>query len=248
MRIPTVEGLIKRRILVNYRVDAELMRRFLPQRFRPKLQADYAIAGICLIRLEQIRPAGLPAILGISSENAAHRVAVLWDEADGRTREGVFIPRRDTSSLLNHLAGGRIFPGEHQHADFRVTDAGGKIDFAMKSRDGSVSVELRGTPTTRWLSSSVFGSLEETSRFFEAGSVGFSVTKTKERFDGLQLKTSFWKVEALVPEHVQSSFFADEAAFPAGSVEFDHALLMREIPHRWVHEPDLHSEPPCVCS
>jgi len=248
MRIPTVEGLIKRRILVNYRVDAEVMRRFLPSRFRPKLQGGYAIAGICLIRLEAIRPEGFPALLGISSENAAHRVAVLWTEADGREREGVFIPRRDTSSVLNHVAGGRIFPGEHQFADFKVNDRKGKIDFAMKSRDGRVSVELRGSSSTTWPSASVFGSLAETSRFFEAGSVGFSVTKTKDRFDGLQLETAFWKVEALTVDHVHSSFFADSATFPSGSVEFDHALLMRDIPHRWLQEPDLHSAAPCVCT
>src|SRR6186713_1755384 len=113
MRLPVINGLIRRRLLVNFRVDAEVMRRFLPTPFRPKLHQGYAIAGICLIRLEQIRPKWLPQYLGISSENAAHRIAVLWDEASGAEREGVFIPRRDTGSWMNHLAGGRLFPGEH---------------------------------------------------------------------------------------------------------------------------------------
>jgi hypothetical protein len=46
------------------------------------------IAGICLIRLKQIRPRSLPALLGLSSENAAHRIAVEWEE-HGAYREGV---------------------------------------------------------------------------------------------------------------------------------------------------------------
>src|SRR6185436_17025543 len=87
MRIPTVRGLSKRRILVNYRVDPAVLTPLLPMPFRPKIVRGFGMAGICLIRLKGLRPAGLPAWLGISSENAAHRVAVEWDD-DGTTREG----------------------------------------------------------------------------------------------------------------------------------------------------------------
>jgi len=46
----------------------------------------------------------------ISSENGAHRIAVEWEE-NGTLKEGAYIPRRDTSSTLNSLAGVTIFPG-----------------------------------------------------------------------------------------------------------------------------------------
>ena len=130
MRLPEIQGTIRRRILVNFRVDPEVMQRQLPAKFRPKLHEGSAIAGICLIRLENIRAKAIPGLPGFSSENAAHRVAVLWDE-EGRTREGVFIPRRDTDSLLNHLAGGRLFPGEHHQAHFEVETTKDDIDFEI---------------------------------------------------------------------------------------------------------------------
>src|SRR5215468_7943504 len=97
MRIPIIRGVIDRRILVNFRVDAEILARLLPPPFRPKLVNGAGMAGVCLIRLKHIRPRLLPSFLGISSENAAHRIAVEWDQ-DGAVREGIFIPRRDTSS------------------------------------------------------------------------------------------------------------------------------------------------------
>ena len=56
MRLPTIEGIIRRRILVNFRVDPQVIQSVLPSRFRPKLHQGQAIAGICLIRLEHIRP------------------------------------------------------------------------------------------------------------------------------------------------------------------------------------------------
>ena len=69
MRLPVLKGLIRRRALVNFRVDERVMRQFLPSPFRPKLHDGYSIAGICLIRLEQIRPEWAPRFCGISSEN-----------------------------------------------------------------------------------------------------------------------------------------------------------------------------------
>jgi hypothetical protein len=241
MRLPIIQGLIRRRLLVNFRVDAEVMSRFLPPPFRPKLHRGWAIGGICLIRLEEIRPAWLPRWCGISSENAAHRIAVLWDDPKGGPREGVFIPRRDTGSMLNHLAGGRIFPGEHHFADFCVDDDGTKIDFAMRARDGEVTLSLRAEAGNTLPASSCFESLDQASGYFEGGCVGYSVTSDSCRLDGLKLQIDGWKVRPLAVEHIESSFFANESIFPRGSALFDHALVMRDLPHRWHSEPDLHT-------
>ncbi len=242
LRLPVIEGLIRRRLLVNFRVDAEVMGRFLPAPFRPKLHRGHAIAGICLIRLEHIRPAGLPSFRGLSSENAAHRIAVVWDGPAGDPKEGVFIPRRDTSSWLNQAAGGRVFPGEHNLADFTVADDGSSVAMSIRARDGRMSIELRVRGSEALPPTSCFGSLAESSAFFEGGCVGYSVTRGGRRLDGMRLQTQDWRVRPLDVEHVESSFFAAESAFPAGSVVFDHALIMREIRHAWHGEADLFTE------
>lgn len=239
MKLPVLQGIIRRRLLINFRVAPDVMQRQLPSRLRPKLVDGWAIAGICLIRLEEIRPRAVPGFLGISSENGAHRVAVQWDEA-GQSKEGVFIPRRDTGSLVNHFAGGRVFPGEHHHADFDVKDDGKRIDLTMKSRDDGVRVEVRAKSAAGLPGSSVFKSVDAASAFFERGSVGYSVSSDDGRLDGLKLETQGWKVSALDVEYVRSSFFDDEARFPRGSVEVDHGLVMRDIPHEWHSEHDVH--------
>ena len=81
MRFPKIEGLIRRRVLVNFRVDPAVIRALLPAPLRPQITGGAVQAGICLIRLETMRVAGLPAALGFDSENAAHRIAVEWDAA-----------------------------------------------------------------------------------------------------------------------------------------------------------------------
>jgi Uncharacterized conserved protein (COG2071) len=239
MKLPALEGVIRRRILVNYRVIPEVMQKVLPPKFRPKLHFGWAVGGICLIRLEHIRPHGMPAFLGRASENAAHRIAVLWHDDQGKTQEGVYIPRRDTDSRINRFVGGKLFPGEHHGADFRVEDNGRKIDFEMVSHDRTTTVQVRGKAATELPPSSEFKDLATASAFFEAGALGYSVTRDPRRFDGLRLKTAVWRIDPLHVDHQYSSFFSDQTRFPPQSVLFDCALIMRDIDHEWLSEPAL---------
>jgi hypothetical protein len=240
MRLPVIQGVIRRRILVNFRVDPAVMQRLLPARFTPKLHAGHAIAGVCLIRLEQIRPRFAPASLGLSSENAAHRVAVRWEDAVGEPREGVFIPRRDTGSMATRLMGGRLFPGEHHRATFAVREDAETIDLRMQSLDGGVAVSVRGRFGGELPGASCFPSLAVASAFFEPGSLGYSATSEPGRLDGLELRTRGWRIEPLQIEEVRSTYFADPAKFPPGSVEFDCALGMRNLAHEWHGAEDLY--------
>jgi len=237
MKIPTLSGTIKRRILVNFRADPETVQQLLPEGFRAKLHRGKAIAGICLIRLEHIRPKMAPEFLGLSSENAAHRIAVEWDE-NGETREGVYIPRRDTDSTLNSLAGGTLFPGEHNRADFTVNETGERIDFSMKSRDEEVKVEFNGTYADDLPKDSIFEKLEDSSEFFRGGALGYSVTRGQKHLDGITLETKEWKVRPLDVEHVVSTYYGDKSVFPEGTIEFDHALIMQDVEHEWHAAPD----------
>jgi hypothetical protein len=236
--MPVVRGVIDRRILVNYHVDPAVLVRFLPPPFRPKTTHGLGMVGICLIRLRRVRPAFVPPWLGISSENAAHRAAVEWDD-NGVVREGVYVRRRDTNSRLNALVGGRLFPGIHHRARFDVAETADRFAVALRSDDGLTSVSVRcrragGLPPT-----SVFGSLDEASAFFRAGSLGYSPTPDPARFQGLELRCHRWQVEPLDVEEARSSVFDDEATFPRGSIGFDCALLMRGVEHQWHGRADL---------
>ena len=239
MKIPVIQGVIARRILVNYRVDPEVLARLLPAPFRPKLIDGVGIAGICLIRLEALRPRFVPAGLGLTSENAAHRIAVVWEE-DGQPREGVYIPRRDTNRLFNTWAGGRIFPGIHTHATFAVAEGQNRYRVALDSDDGQTHVLVDGRLARELPPDSVFPSIAAASAFFRPGALGYSPTPDPGRLAGLELRTANWQIEALAVDRVESSFFADRALFPAGSAAFDCALLMRHIVHEW-HNQGYHA-------
>lgn len=232
MLFPSIRGVIDRRILVNYRVDPAIAAKLLPAPFRPKLVDGYAIAGIRLLRLAHLRPRGLPAWLGLGSENAAHRIAVEWEE-NGQRKEGVYIPRRDSASRLNIVLGGRIVPGFHQHAQFRVVEQDDHLYVGLDSDDQQTHVLVEGDVASELPTTSVFKSVAQASVFFEHGSTGFSPNHSGDAVQGIRLDAFNWQVVPLAVTHVESSFFNDPRKFPPGTATFDCALLMRGVEHAW---------------
>src|SRR6476620_6651648 len=163
MKIPVMRGVIDRRMLVNFTAEPAVVQKILPQPFQPLLFKGKAIVGICLIRLKHIRPKGFPSFLGISSENGAHRIAVQWEE-NNEIKQGVYIPRRDSSSWVNTLAGGRVFPGKHFHAAFNVKEMGGQYHIDFKSSDRTlISVDAELSDDLQ--SNSIFPDLTTASQF-----------------------------------------------------------------------------------
>jgi hypothetical protein len=230
-------GEIERRLLVNYRVEPAALTGLLPSQLRPQLVDGMAVAGICLIRLGSLRPHGLPALVGVTTENAAHRIAVEWDER-GTRRSGVFIPRRDSSSRLTCLLGGHVFPGAHHYAEFSVEETDDALQVGFRSQDGTAEVEVRAAIEPTLSSSRLFADVAEASRFFEQGAVGLSPGKDPSRLEAVRLTTHAWQVEPCRIISSRSSFFDDATRFPSGSARIDSALVMRKVPVVWDALPD----------
>jgi hypothetical protein len=174
----------------------------------------------------------VPAGFGLRSENAAHRIAVEWDGQDGY-HAGVYIPRRDSQSVLNVMAAGRLFPGQHHLARFDVRESAHDLHVAFTSMDGTAhgSVDVRVVP--RLHGSALFADVQQASDFFRQGSAGYSAARDPHRLDGVQLEADRWRVEPVDARAVRSSFFDDPRRFPPGSAILDCALLMRDIPVTW---------------
>jgi uncharacterized protein YqjF (DUF2071 family) len=167
-----IDCVIERRLLVSYRIDPDRVEALLPRPFRPQLVQGHAVGGVCFIRMKALRPPRLPQAAGLTTENAAHRFAVEWDDEHG-SHTGVYIPRRDTSSRLTAALGASIFPGSYHLARFHVTESTNMIRIGIRSRDRVVSLSVAAAPAGS-LSSDLFASLEEATGFFRRGALGFS--------------------------------------------------------------------------
>jgi hypothetical protein len=232
MKSPTIEGVIQRRLLINYRVDPDVVEPLLPAPFRPQLVHGHAVAGICLLSLTELRPRGLPRWVGVHSQNVAHRFAVEWDTPDG-LGQGVYIPRRDSGSLLNVIVGGRAFPGRHHRARFIVAETDSEFDITFQSTDRWAGAHVQARLDAALNGSVLFADLNDASRFFEDGSIGYSDSSDPSKVEGVHLVTNAWQVQPLTLSAVTSTYFDDPARFPPGSATLDCGLLMRNVPVTW---------------
>jgi uncharacterized protein YqjF (DUF2071 family) len=230
MMTPDIDSRIDRRLLVSYRIDPDRAAVLLPRPFRPQLVGGYAVGGVCFLRLASARPAGLPAVVGLTTENVAHRFAVEWDEAGG-TRTGVYVPRRDTSSRLTAYLGRHVIPGAYHLARFRVAESPELVRIDVRSRDGAVALSAAAVPAAS-LDSELFAAVDEAVAFFRTGDLGYSPSAAGG-LDGVRLTAGSWAARPAVLTRMTSSLFDDPARFPPGTCVLDSALLMTGIPARW---------------
>ena len=241
--LPTLTGLIARRVLLNFRSDPEIAQSVLPKPFQVETYNGAAIVGICLIRLEQLRPKGFPVGMGMASENMAHRIAVRYP-ASGEMKSGVFVWRRETDQKLVQMFGGRFFPGVHHKATFFVHEDNDRISMEVKSDDSETDVSFSAANSLNLQSTSAFKSLREASEFFQQGECGFSCSLNQRSVEGMQLKISRWSVEPMIVQLKKAAFYFGSSRFPNGSVEFDCGLIMRAVPHEWhqiKQQPELYT-------
>lgn len=237
-QLPVIEGLLDRRILLNYHFDLEFLGKFLPPPFEARAHKGRGVGGICMIRFRALRPRGLPSIFGINSENAAHRIAVQWNDK-GVRRDGVFIPRRDTASPFNYWAGGSIFPGIFDRASFKVEENGTRYKVEIAGNGKQPHVIFDGEETSSFASTSIFSSLDEASEFFSKGAVGYSASKDRSHFQGMELRLLEWQITPLAVNRAFVQLFEDSTSFPKGAVSFDSAMVMKGLKHEWHNIPTI---------
>lgn len=232
--LPVLKGVIARRVLLNFRADPQVVQRWLPTPFEAEQREGSAIVGVCLIRLERLRPKGFPGAVGLASENMAHRVAVRYPGQQGPQR-AVFIWRRETDQTLMEMFGGRIFPGVHDRATFQVREDDTSLSMNVSSADGRTDVSFSASTGVGWQPTQLFRNLDEASHFFQGGDCGFSSSLDGRRLEGMHLKSIRWSISPLFVQLNHAAFYFNPKSFPPGSVEFDCGLMMRSVPHEW-HE------------
>jgi Uncharacterized conserved protein (COG2071) len=227
---------IERRLLVNYRIDPDLVYPHLPAGFTPQLVSGWAVAGVCFTRLAHTRPSGLPPHIGIRSENVAHRFAVEWEDGQG-TRAGVYIPRRDTNSRAVTIAGGPVFPGVHHPARFVVSESPDQVAIAVASRDQEVRLEVTACPVGQ-LTSELFSSVEDAMNFFRHGSTGWSPSPGGN-LDQVRLDCDRWSARPAQVTRMVSSLFDGPTIFTPKDCTLDSALLMENLKATWTGSPNV---------
>lgn len=138
-----VRGTIRRRLLVNALVDPDEAASRLPAGLRPHVTDVGTVVGCCLLEIDQLRPARLPAGAGITVRAAAHRISVEWEDGSGAPAVGVYVPVRHTDARLAVALGGRWFPGVHRRAAIDISATPDRLAWLVDKPGGGAGFGLR---------------------------------------------------------------------------------------------------------
>ena len=234
MKLPKLATTIERRIFLTYAVEPELIASQLPDGIKPKLFNGKASAGVCLIRMGNIRPAFVKPEVGITAENAGHRIAATYTNAAGEEVDGVYAPFRHTSSRLAVAMSGTLFPGIQRPATFTSLEANGNFKVNMNSKDTLVNVDVDLVDESEW-KSELFPTFAEASEAYRNGKVALSPVGSKGNLktEPLKLEHVYWDIK---PAHINYAFASSFALYPKESISLDHALVMQNVPAYWSNE------------
>jgi hypothetical protein len=126
---------LRRRLLVNATVDPDEAAKRLPPGLRPHVTPAGTVVGCCLLEIEHLRPALLPASWGVGQRAAAHRISAEWVSDAGELVVGVYVPERRTDSRLALALGGRCFPGLHRPASVELCPTAMGLRWSVRGRD-----------------------------------------------------------------------------------------------------------------
>lgn len=246
MPFSIARGVIDRKVIVQYRVDPDVLALQLPEPYRPRLIRGVGVAGVCVFRVRGFHHRLLPTILQNVSENIVYRVGVEWTE-DQKLCAGVYTLRQETSSLLKSTLERRTSWGTRLfHAHIRVDDHEGTYRIAACSRDAQFRLLIQAQLQREFTAHSVFRSAEDAAEFLER-QFEASVNPDDSRptvlgtrhATGLDEYNVGWHVEPLAIQQLVTEFFDDTARFPAGAIQFDCAVVASSVQPAWSSEPGL---------
>ena len=170
----TVRGRLRRCWLFVYRTPVESARALLPAQLAPVTRDGFAFWNIVVCEIRGLRPAPLPAAVGLGYWHVAYRLHVHAQTESGAVVEGLHFLRSDCDRALVALAGNVVTDFRFHHASVAVSEEPSGITGQIRARGGNAEFQLgRETPSSL-TAGSPFSSLGEAADWLKYKPFGLS--------------------------------------------------------------------------
>ncbi|GAA3293694.1 hypothetical protein Dvina_19565 [Dactylosporangium vinaceum] len=225
-QLPSVRALVNERIIFNYRLPADYLKRLLPVAWlTPQLVDGSAVASVCVLRLSRVTAGPFPSVLGVHSVSSARRYGVLDERSGGSP--AVFVSERTTNSALGSLFTAAGFSAQHDYLPAAIGDDGESILVTL----GNDRFTGRAVPASLW-SSSLFPELEDFSTFLAEGVRSYGTSRREGRLTILDLFKEDRGYQPLAAREVGGSLV--QPWLDAGAV-LDSVARTTDAKYRWTY-------------
>jgi uncharacterized protein YqjF (DUF2071 family) len=219
-------------VLANFAIRPDALAARLPAPLRPDVHDGAAYLSIVIAEMERMRPAFLPAALGITYTQVVYRAVVRCGD-----ERGVHFLRSDADHSLMALAGNALTFFRFHRSDVEWRLGPDAISFRLLPRDGAAAAidadyDLASSGTSL-PASSRFTTLEQAQRFLTELYVAFGAPRRDGRIDAVRIRRNDWR-SLVVPDRI-ASYQAMESGllFRRGEAQLDSCFYVEQMNYHW---------------
>jgi hypothetical protein len=220
----------RRCLLVNYAVAADVLAAMLPAPLEPDLAAGRGWLSVVIADMQQMRPAGIPAVLGLSYRQIVYRAVVRY-----RSSRGVYFLRSDADNRFMNAGGNLLSFFRFHHATVVWAGDGGQQQIAVRTRDGSADIDLilgaddgAGLP-----GDSSFAGLSEARQHLVELFTAYHPRSNENRLDVVRISRANWNLTVAPVRSARCGFLDGQGPFPLGSARLDSVFAAHDVPYYW---------------
>jgi uncharacterized protein YqjF (DUF2071 family) len=224
--------IFRRCVLVNFAVDVEAMRSVLPRFIEPDVHEGSAYLSVVVAEMEKMRPAFLPAPLGVTYHQIVYRAVVRCGD-----ERGVHFLRSDADSRFMNVLGNALSFFRFHTADISFRDRRGLLELDVTPEDAgpadvhatyTVADACRTLPST-----SAFEDLASAQRWLVDLFAAFAYTPGRRLVDVVRIHRSEWDLRVVHDLRAQYGFMGDAGPFGPDAASLDSVFYVEGLDYLW---------------
>ena len=230
-----IKAQLKASLVLAYALPADVLTPLLPPGLLLDTYGDCGFLAIALVETQNLRPAFLPAGLGVNFFLSGYRIFTRYQTSAGRNLRGLRILRSDTDSRFMQVFGNLLTHYGYEHSQCGVRRDAGIYSVQVSTPDGAADLEVEADISVDAESlpaGSPFPNLTEAGKF--AGPLPFT-------FDYEQQTHSIIRVQGVRQEwnprpvsvKVHRNAFLEQARFRNTGAVLANAFYLENVPYAW---------------
>jgi len=218
--------------LVNFSMEPATLARLLPAPIEPDAYDGRAFLSVVMADMDRMRPAGLPAVCGVTYQQVVYRAVVR-----NGTERGVHFLRSDADNPFMVLMGNLLSFFSFHNARIIAERRGNfrHVDLAAAPQDHAnihASFDL-GSARRTVPEGSVFPSLEVAQGFLVELYAAFHRPAGHSDVSTVRIKRGAWNIAFVDAPRARFEFMDGSRAFAPGSTRLDSIIYVEDIAYYW---------------
>jgi hypothetical protein len=230
-----IKAHLRASLVLAYAVPATVLRPLLPPGLILDTYGNFGFLAVALVETLDLRPAFVPARLGMSFFLSGYRIFARYQTTAGRTLRGLQILRSDTNRVSMQLMGNFLTHYHYEHSRCRVQRTEQKYEVQVTTPDGRADLHVEADISSQAVSlpdGSPFGDFKEARKF--AGPLPFTFdyerqTHSMIRVEGVRKR---WNPRPVAVTVHRNAFLEQDLFRSAGAV-LSNAFFLEDVPYSW---------------